>query len=185
MKLHKLNCPNCNGVLNMKVDNRDFVFCPYCGQKFFMDDEKKEYTYNYNVNINKTHRTIDDADVIRATTEAREKRNGWIFPLGMFVGLFIIIGVVFLFGELSAKREETRLQKLVTEIMIDIENEQYDLAEVKANQLYWNNDWTSEPEEKWDATRETILEKIKGTQGVENSIDEPEENKRKIFDWFK
>ena len=93
--------------------------------------------------------------------------------------MFIVIGAVNLFGNLSVKKEEARLQELVNEIMLDIENENYDSAEIKANQLYWNNDWTSEPSEKWDATRESIIEKIYEEQGIEVPVEDGG-----FFDWF-
>lgn len=64
MKLHKLSCPNCNGTLDLKIDDKEYIFCPYCGQKFFVEDGKKEYTITQNININKnvtyTNRNIDD-----------------------------------------------------------------------------------------------------------------------------
>lgn len=54
MRLHKLTCPNCGGMLEMKMTgNSDSIFCPYCGQQFFVDDEKKTYTINQNINVNK------------------------------------------------------------------------------------------------------------------------------------
>lgn len=46
MKLHKLNCPNCNGMLELIVDGKEYIFYPYCGQKFLLEDGKKEYTIN-------------------------------------------------------------------------------------------------------------------------------------------
>lgn len=99
MKLKKLNCPNCNGELDIKMNNENnFIFCPYCGQKFFVDTGKKERTVNKNISINKnvnyTRRNIDDADVIRAQTEAKEKRNGWVF---MIVYAFLLIGFLGFF----------------------------------------------------------------------------------------
>lgn len=100
MKLKKLNCPNCNGELDIKIsDENSSIFCPYCGQKFFVDTGKKERTVNKNININKnvnyTRRNVDDADVIRAKTEAKEKRNGWIFLI-VDVSLLMVI-MIFLF----------------------------------------------------------------------------------------
>lgn len=96
MKLKKLNCPNCNGELDIKMNNENnFIFCPYCGQKFFVDTGKKERTININKNINYTHRTIDDADIIRAKTEAKEKDKMWGF---IIIYLFLIVfGFGFLF----------------------------------------------------------------------------------------
>lgn len=74
MKLHKLSCPNCNGILDIEIEDKKYIYCPYCGQKFFVDDEKEEYTINKNININKnvslTNRNIDDAKILEIKTYA-------------------------------------------------------------------------------------------------------------------
>lgn len=194
MKLHKLSCPNCNGILDLNVDNRAYIFCPYCGQKFFIEDGKKEYTINQNINIKKdininknvthTHRTYDEAEIIKERASLTKEKMGWIFAICCFVFGFLMLGIMHLSGNLSVKKEEARLQGLVEEIMIDIENENYDAAEIKANQLYWESDWTSDPAEKWDATRETIMKQIKEAQGIDTSEPEEEESKG-LFGWFK
>ncbi len=55
MKLHKLSCPNCNGMLDLNVrEGTTSVFCPYCGQKFYLDEGKTEHTMNKNINVDKT-----------------------------------------------------------------------------------------------------------------------------------
>lgn len=60
MKLQRLNCPKCNGFLNMEITKKsDYIFCPYCGQQFFIDKEKQEYTFNKNININKIRGFIE------------------------------------------------------------------------------------------------------------------------------
>lgn len=58
MKLQKLSCPNCNGILDLNDDNIEYLDCPYCRQKFFVDDGKKEYTINKNINIKKDIKKI-------------------------------------------------------------------------------------------------------------------------------
>ena len=39
-----VKCPNCGGELTVKDENRDFMFCEYCGTKVRLDDyqEKRE-----------------------------------------------------------------------------------------------------------------------------------------------
>ena len=105
MKLKKLICSNCNGILDMEVTKgTTSVFCPYCGQKFFLDDEKKEYTINKNININKMvhNRYTDDADVIRAKTEAsRDSRDFKQFLI--LWGLLLLIPIL-LFGGVSINK---------------------------------------------------------------------------------
>ena len=98
MKLQKINCPNCSGTLDMKINPKsEFIFCPYCGQQIHIDNGKIEYTITKNININKninhTKRTIDDADVIRAKNEGMDNKIVVFIMLFFFIvgfgGLFL------------------------------------------------------------------------------------------------
>ena len=121
MKLHKLTCPNCDGVLNMEISgNTEKVFCPYCGQQFYIDHEKKEFTFNKNVNkninikkqIEYTNRTIDDADVIRAKAEAHDKKYGM---LNAFVPLFLVMLICFgMLAGLEIKKRSAERNGLIS-----------------------------------------------------------------------
>lgn len=102
MKLQKINCPNCGGSLDMKINtNTKFIFCPYCGEQISVDDGKIEYVITKNININKninhTKRTIDDADVIRAKNEGMGDKIALFIMILFFVvgfgGLFIMWGI--------------------------------------------------------------------------------------------
>lgn len=117
MKLHKLRCPNCSGILEIKIDDKEFIFCPYCGEKFYVDDEKKEYTFNQNINIKKdininkqtthTQHNIDEADVIRAKTADREKKYNWVGWLAIFLVWCLVMGICFYMmgaGDRAAQR---------------------------------------------------------------------------------
>lgn len=55
--LIRLNCPSCGASLEVKED-REFIFCQYCGTKILINDENK-FTYRY----------IDDAEIKRAETD--------------------------------------------------------------------------------------------------------------------
>lgn len=98
MKLKKLSCPNCNGKLDIKIaDGTSSVFCPYCGQRFFIEDNKQEYTINKNININKTihKRYTNDADVIRTKNEAKKNSRDFKETLIMMGIMFLIPGLLF------------------------------------------------------------------------------------------
>lgn len=60
-----LKCPRCGADLSADED-RDLLFCQYCGAKIMLTDEN---TFTINKNINKTIHTIDDASIARAETE--------------------------------------------------------------------------------------------------------------------
>ena len=98
MKLQKLNCPNCDALLNMELTKEsDYIFCPYCGQQFHIDNEKREYTVNKNinknVNINKTiehiKRNIDESEEARSS--AKETKYMVLLIAFMFI---ILSGMV-------------------------------------------------------------------------------------------
>lgn len=119
MKLYKLSCPNCEGMLDLKVDDKEYIFCPYCGQKFFVEDGKKEYTINQNINIKKdininknvthTNRRYDEAEIIRAKTEDREKKYSWIGWVGF--AIFYIGLMAFLFWMAGSEEREAKKAK--------------------------------------------------------------------------
>ena len=117
MKLLVLSCPNCKGELEIKVKDQQFIFCPYCGEKFILDDEKKEYTINKNIHIKKdinvtknyNYNSYDEADVIRAKTEAREKRNGWKFLIGLLIFLVVDMVVLYILFDMSDKEEQAKI----------------------------------------------------------------------------
>lgn len=110
MRLRKLTCPNCTGSLEMEIPrNTTTVFCPYCGQSFLLDDEKKEYTFNKNINIGKTihERYTDDADVIRAKSEAtRDNRDFILSFIGIAIPILILLCIIggFALNEAFAKK---------------------------------------------------------------------------------
>lgn len=83
----------------MDIKDRKQIFCPYCGQKFLIDDGKIEYTIKKNIYINKTitntNKNIDDAEIIKALTEVKEKRNGWIAMILCCVFIIVCFGLLF------------------------------------------------------------------------------------------
>lgn len=69
MKLQKLSCPNCEGTLDIDIKETKQIFCPYCGQKFLIDEETTRIEITKN--INNIHRIIDEAAIIRAINEEK------------------------------------------------------------------------------------------------------------------
>ncbi|MBR4290987.1 MAG: hypothetical protein IKT52_10175 [Oscillospiraceae bacterium] len=116
MRLQKITCPSCNGTLDMKIsDNTEYIFCPYCGTQYFVDDAKK-YTFNQNINIKKDikldktihNRYTNDADVIRAKHEANEYKNAiklLCFILPVLLVLMLIPSLLLKVNEKAAKAE--------------------------------------------------------------------------------
>lgn len=59
-----VKCPSCGAELTVKDDNRDFMFCEYCGSKVRLDDYQE------------THRFVDEAKIaeIQAAREIELKK---------------------------------------------------------------------------------------------------------------
>ena len=119
MKLIKMECPNCKAPLEVDQD-RQFVFCQYCGFKIFLNDETQRI--DINAKIEQTIRHVDEAEVAAENTK-REKiaykrellstgKRGVgcciILPI-MFLGIFMILFVGI--GYLTSKDELIAISK--------------------------------------------------------------------------
>lgn len=142
MKLQKLSCPNCNGLLNMElVKESDYIFCPYCGEHFYIKNDKKEHTLNKNISLNKNiyhvKRKIDDTEIEKAKASAKEIK---------YILFFVMIMLILMFGpseinsfkeKIDAKKEakkEEQAGKINIGSHYDYEEENYEfvVAEMQA-----------------------------------------------------
>lgn len=110
MKLQKLTCPNCNGILDMEIsEGATSIFCPYCGQKFLLDDEKKEYTININSTKSIHKKYTDEAKILsEILKDKKEKRNdmiGIICGLGIPLGILLVVLLCFAINSGIAKNQ--------------------------------------------------------------------------------
>ena len=90
MKIISMKCPQCQGNLDIKEDQRGkFTTCPFCGTKFLLEEEQPNI--NQTINIKEVH--IGDT---RRTTESPRtvKRSP---ALSGFVATIIIIVVFTIF----------------------------------------------------------------------------------------
>lgn len=109
MKFQRLSCPNCNASLSMELTKEsEYIYCPYCGQQFHVDNEKKESTYTKNININKKihHIKTDEAKIEKIKADAKEEK----FILIILMGLLILccggLGLSSFMEDSNAKKEE-------------------------------------------------------------------------------
>lgn len=87
-----IKCPSCGAELTVKDDNRDFMFCEFCGTKVRLDDYQE------------THRFVDEARIRESENEKelelkrmefeekkrkREDRNRWIVIVGCLVFMIL------------------------------------------------------------------------------------------------
>lgn len=201
MKAQALKCPNCNAALEIE-DGIDTFFCKYCGYKIILEDlseasinakvqvkkmehqermRDKQYEqerYKYDKQYEQERYKFDKKEQ-RKRNEARKKTLGGVAIAVACVLYFAFMASYFNSAKQESIEEEKQLQALVDEVMIDIENGDYDEAYVKANSIRCTSAWSDEIEDKWDATREALLEQI------EQAEKESSGDSGGFFDWFK
>ena len=121
MRIKPIKCPSCGAPLDIKR-GADTCECLSCGCMFAIDNGKLEYTYNKNIYIRNdttyTERYIEDADVIRARTEEKEKKRAWI---GSWIGWSIyavIMAALIGWALVSCHNEEQKEKQAIASGMI-------------------------------------------------------------------
>lgn len=185
MELKSLFCPNCGASLDVE-DDIDTFFCKYCGYKIMLQGQSKA-AYEAKVRVkhmeHKERLQNKKNAQERYRMESARKEQKW--DLIVYLGILVAVMVL---GFVITTAEEQELQAIVDEIMIDIENEDFAAAYIKANSLYWDDRWTSEGEDKWDATRNEIIKQIeeaeKAATGSSSHESTEDEDDGGFFDWF-
>lgn len=193
MELKSLFCPNCGASLEVE-DGLDTFFCKYCGYKILLQGQSKA-AYDAKVRVKhmehkeRLQEKRDAQERYRMEFKQKEERRTLAIVFGIFGAIIAMCLIISAVGNAGAKKQERELQAIVDQIMIDIENEDFAAAYVKANSLYWDDSWTSEGEDKWDATRKEIIKQIEeaeknATGSTTNSSDEDEDDDGSFWDWF-
>ena len=193
MELKSLFCPNCGASLEVE-DGLDTFFCKYCGYKILLQGQSKA-AYDAKVRVKHMEhkeRLQDKRDAqerYRMEFKQKDERRTLAIVFGILGAIIAMCLIISAVGNAGAKKQDRELQAIVDQIMIDIENEDFAAAYVKANSLYWDDSWTSEGEDKWDATRKEIIKQIeeaekKATGSITNSSNEDEDNGGSFWDWF-
>ena len=182
MELKSLFCPNCGASLEIE-DGLDTFFCIHCGYKILLEGQSKEaYEAKMHVKHMEHEERLQEKrnaqERYRIESKQKDERRALAIGFGVFVVCITLIIIIFAAGDTRTKKQEQELQAIVEQIMIDIENEDFAAAYVKANSLYWDDSWTSEGKEKWDATRKEIMKQIKE---AEKDADDDDS----FWDWFK
>ena len=193
MELKSLFCPNCGASLEVE-DGLDTFFCKYCGYKILLQGQSKD-AYDAKVRVKhmehkeRLQEKRDAQERYRMEFKQKDERRTLAIVFGIFGAIIAMCLIISAVGNAGAKKQERELQAIVDQIMIDIENEDFAAAYVKANSLYWDDSWTSEGEDKWDATRKEIIKQIeeaekKATGSITNSSNEDEDDGGSFWDWF-
>ena len=176
MKLYQLKCPACGGNIEIEQD-KEYCFCIYCGTKIYINDGTQKIEVNKNINYHKTY--TDEAKIRKIESEERtqerkyaadreeRKSKKWAALGTVLIVIACVIGYFVLFDgyldseKAASDRQEQELQAIVDEVMQDIKDGNFDEAYIKAEKIRYTENWSSEIEEKWDATRKKIIDQIK------------------------
>lgn len=201
MEVKTLMCPSCSSVLDCE-NGIDTLYCKYCGHKILLDGQS-DAAYAAKVRIKEMEheekvqaKSFEHEEVLREKNIEHEKykikeekksdkRTFLMFACFLAV-LFMILGIMSFNENRAEKKLEKELQTIVDEIMIDIENEDFAEAYIKANSLYWDTELSSDGEKKWNSIRKEIIKQIeeaeiKATGSSTNSTKEDEKSFWDIF----
>lgn len=201
MEMNVLTCPGCGATLDVD-DGIDTFYCKYCGHKIIISD-MSDVALNARVQVKRMkHKEQMQRDRMQHQARMRdkqyeqerykiyvsEKRNAMEILTGIALFVFCLLFLVFMifltqwWGDSSRKesdQEEVYLQSIVNEVMIDIENGDFDEATIKANTIHYTSNWSGETKKKWNETRKTLLKQIK-----EAEKEAKKESGGGLFDWF-
>lgn len=188
--MKSLICPKCNANLDVE-DGIDMFFCKYCGTKILLDGQSRAaYTAKVRIKHMEHEEKLQDKryaqERYRMEFKQKDDRQSLIIVFALLFVVIAIGAIAVISGEIGTKRQERELQSIVNQIMIDIENNDFSSAYVKANMLYWDDSWTSEGEDKWDATRKEIIKQIKDAEKkAPKTVPNPSADNGSFWDWFK
>ena len=91
-----VKCPSCGAELTVKDDNRDFMFCEFCGTKVRLDDYQETHRYVNEAEIEKI-RAAKELELKRMEKEEREQKESeeWFKRNWKWIILGLIAFVTF------------------------------------------------------------------------------------------
>lgn len=168
MNTYALKCPNCGGHLTVE-DGLDIFFCKYCGYRIVLEGQS-DAAYRAKTRIHgmaHDERMADkkyEHEKYRIKQKANQDRSDALIPflaiLVVFGAFFVLINFFATTEENKSIKQEQELHALVDEIMIDINNEDFESAYIKAQSISYTENWSDEIEEKWERTRKEVINQI-------------------------
>jgi len=94
-----VKCPSCGAELAVKDDNRDFMFCEYCGTKVRLDDYQETHRFVDEARIreseNKKELELKRMEIELKQMEHAKKDEKMALMVMGFMGLFSL-GILFI-----------------------------------------------------------------------------------------
>ena len=197
MNVYQLKCPACGAGIDVE-QKQELYFCPYCGSKIYLDDGVERTERTENINYHKTYtdeakikdieakERMNNKQLQEEREDRRRKENSKIIPVAALC-LLLVVAMVFMWGtfraaKMESDRQEAALQAIVEEVMQDIKKGEFASARIKAETIYYTEEWSHDIEEKWDNTRKELIKQIKAAEKEANEAAkeaEKEENEPK------
>ena len=95
-----VKCPGCGADLTVKDDNRDFMFCEFCGTKVRLDDYQETHRFVDEARIqeSKDAKELKIREMEQERWKAKEADKAIIGCAIVMVVCLIILGIMALFG---------------------------------------------------------------------------------------
>lgn len=160
--MEQLKCPACGGTVNIDEDNA-ILFCPYCGAKMPQKQDSLDKILKHKENTLKFKEEVRQRKVQEKIED--ENRQHKSAKVAVFISIIALIafGLVCYFGIQGENKDEAKLQALVSEIQVDLEAGNYDIALFKTEQLYWPHS-DLDGKQRWNKQREGLVKVIKEAQ---------------------
>ena len=189
MKLCALKCPNCGASIEIE-DEIDAFYCKYCGYKIVVNDlSDAEINAKVKIKSMKHHEKMQEKKyandkekwALKERSASNSAKRVFIIVMLSVLSGIIVFGGLIVIPKNASNRQEKELNAIVDEVLQDIENEDYDVARVKAEKIYYTAGWSSEIEEKWDSVREELIDQINKAEKQSKK----ESGESSFWDFFK
>ena len=148
-----MKCPDC-GASIIQDNEKAILYCPYCGANIPQQKDALDKILDYR-RFSKEHKEQVRQQRVKEENADTKKTLIVIACVAVIFALVIIFAV----GRPHYARVQ-ELEKLVQEIEADIIAGNYDAAELKANRLRLDDDYSSDQTKKWNDEREYLLKLI-------------------------
>lgn len=163
MELKIIKCPVCGGKIKIQED-ADTVTCEFCNTEFYVEENNPDRLMS-KVRLkeieHETARTKmfydDKADHRRMKMEEKREETRSAFAAFLFPIILILLLGLGVFGYLSLRTKS--LEKTVSEIQEDIDNERFDEARIKVESLR-DSEFSGEEKKRWKETRKQLTKQI-------------------------
>lgn len=95
-----VKCPGCGADLTVKDDNRDFMFCEFCGTKVRLDDYQETHRFVDEARIqeSKDAKELELKKMEQERWRAKERNKSMKSSLAIMIGIIVFL---LLYGALA------------------------------------------------------------------------------------